>query len=66
MSINNDKTTLRGRPQVDSHAITVRMEQDQIAALDAWRVQQPGSPGRPEAIRRLVEAALTRDEKTAP
>src|SRR5438477_10386605 len=36
----------------------VRMPPDQVAALDKWRGRQSDEPGRPEAIRRLVEAML--------
>ena len=48
----------KGRPLVDSEATTVRMERAMILALDNWRRQQTDLPGRPEAIRRLVEAGL--------
>jgi hypothetical protein len=34
------------------------MPEDELAALDAWRAMQPGIPGRPEAIRRLVQIGL--------
>jgi len=29
-----------------------------LVAIDAWRAKQPGKPVRPEAIRRLIAAAL--------
>lgn len=50
----------RGRPPVGSTAITVRLTPDQLAALDAYIEKQKDSPGRPEAIRRLVERGLKR------
>jgi hypothetical protein len=34
-----------------------------IEALDRWRAQQPGLPGRSEAIRKLVEQALAEPKK---
>jgi hypothetical protein len=40
---------------VDSEAVNVRMTADALKSLDAWRRQQEDLPGRPEAIRRLVE-----------
>jgi hypothetical protein len=38
--------------------IGVRIQPDDLQLLDAWRGDQPDEPGRPEAIRRLVEFAL--------
>jgi hypothetical protein len=38
--------------------VMVRLEPDQIAALDAWIKKQAEPPTRPEAIRRLVEIGL--------
>ncbi|WP_256375333.1 hypothetical protein [Bradyrhizobium sp. Ec3.3] len=34
------------------------MALDALQNLDDWRRKQPDLPGRPEAIRRLVEIAL--------
>jgi hypothetical protein len=34
------------------------MAVDAIKSLDAWRREQDDLPGRPEAIRRLVEIGL--------
>lgn len=42
--------------------VVVRMNPSALAALDAWRRAQADLPTRPEAIRRLVDKALT----TAP
>lgn len=47
-----------GRPTVDSEEVSVRMQRPQLDALDTWRESQPDLPGRPEAIRRLVDKAL--------
>ena len=56
--INNIKNAKRGRPPVDSEAITVRMAVDALQNVDDWRRKQADLPGRPEAIRRLVELGL--------
>jgi hypothetical protein len=36
----------------------VRIQPDMAKALDDWRRKQDDLPGRPEAIRRLVEIGL--------
>jgi ribbon-helix-helix CopG family protein len=36
----------------------VRLQPDQLAAVDAWAAKQHDAPSRPEAIRRLVSQAL--------
>jgi hypothetical protein len=56
--INNIKKSKRGRPTVDSEALTVRMAADALQHIDDWRRKQDDLPGRPEAIRRLVEPEL--------
>ena len=49
----------RGRPATGTNpSIGVRLPLGTIEALDRWRASQPGVPGRPEAIRRLIEAGL--------
>jgi hypothetical protein len=50
----------RGRPATGiNQTVGVRMTPAEIDAVDAWRATQPGIPTRPEAIRRLVEIALS-------
>jgi hypothetical protein len=39
--------------------IAIRWPREAVAAIDAWRKQQPGVPARSAAIRRLVEQGLT-------
>jgi hypothetical protein len=56
--INNIKNSKRGRPPVDSEAVTVRIAVDALKDLDDWRRKQDDLPGRPEAIRRLVAVGL--------
>jgi hypothetical protein len=36
----------------------VRLSPEQLKALDEWRRKEEDIPGRPEAIRRLVELGL--------
>jgi hypothetical protein len=55
LRINNIKKSKRGRPPVDSEAVTGRMAIDALHNLDIWHRKQDDLPGRPEAIRRLVE-----------
>jgi hypothetical protein len=48
----------RGRPKVGAIPVMVRLLPDQAARLDTWRKGLADSPGRPEAIRRLLEDNL--------
>jgi hypothetical protein len=57
-TINTVKKSKKGRPPVESEPVTVRMTTDALRSLDDWRRKQDDLPGRPEAIRRLVEQAL--------
>jgi hypothetical protein len=36
----------------------VRLQPDQLAAVNEWRLQQPDQPSAPEALRRLAEIGL--------
>lgn len=61
MSMSIEKIALtkkRGRPYRDSEAVNVRMERPDLDQIDQWRTAQPDTPGRPEAIRRLVRKGL--------
>jgi hypothetical protein len=44
--------------------IGVRLQPDQLGALDVWIARHDKSPSRPEAIRRLVEQALAGSDPT--
>jgi len=45
-----------------SDAIEIRLSSDQLRALDAWRVKhREKEVSREDAIRQLVQAALSRD-----
>lgn len=41
-----------------STPVMVRLSDAQVRSLDNWRREQADLPSRPEAIRRLFEAAL--------
>jgi len=57
-TIDSAKKSKRGRPSVDSDAVNVRMSTVTLGTIDEWRRKQDDLPGRPEAIRRLVEIGL--------
>jgi hypothetical protein len=57
-TIDSAKKPKRGRPPVDTMAVNVRISMDSVSEIDDWRRRQDDLPGRPEAIRRLVEQAL--------
>ena len=57
-TINSAKKSKRGRPPVDTEAVNVRMPVTALHEIDGWRRKQDDLPGRPEAIRRLVELGL--------
>jgi len=57
-TLSDNKKKL-GRPATGvGTMIGVRLQPDQLAAVDDWAEQQPDAPTRPEAIRRLVAKAL--------
>jgi hypothetical protein len=47
-------------PTGQGKPVMVRLQPSSLEALDAWRKKEPDTPGRPEAIRRLMETALGR------
>jgi hypothetical protein len=53
----NTKTPKR-RAAVTGDLVGVRVQPDMAKQLDDWRRKQDDLPGRPEAIRRLVEIGL--------
>jgi hypothetical protein len=50
--------TPKKRAAVTGDLVGVRVQPDMAKELDGWRRQQADLPGRPEAIRRLVELGL--------
>jgi hypothetical protein len=57
-TIDSAKKSKRGRPPVDTEAVNVRLAVTALEVIDNWRRKQDDLPGRPEAIRRLVELGL--------
>lgn len=59
MSISGT-TKRRGRPVSTGTGvgINVRLQPDQLAALDAWIAKQPDKPSRPEAVRQLIQKGM--------
>jgi hypothetical protein len=56
----------RGRPKVGAVPVMVRLLPEQATSLDDWRKKQIDRPGRPEAIRRLIDRALAAAAPSAP
>lgn len=56
----------RARPAETGTLIGLRMQSADLAALDAWRKKQKDLPSRPEAIRRLIAAALPKPPNASP
>jgi hypothetical protein len=50
--------TPKKRAPAAGDLVGVRIQPDMAKALDDWRRKQDDLPGRPEAIRRLVDIAL--------
>ena len=50
--------TPKKRAAVTGDLVGVRVQPDMAKQLDDWRRKQDDLPGRPEAIRRLVEIGL--------
>jgi hypothetical protein len=46
--------------------IGLRVDDEFLKKLDDWRRKQDGLPGRPEAVRQLVELGLTVKRPTRP
>jgi hypothetical protein len=55
----SDNKKKMGRPATGvGTMIGVRLQPDQLAALDAWIAAQPDQPSRPEAVRRILAGAI--------
>jgi hypothetical protein len=60
IKLNRDITkSERPRATATGEPVLVRVQPDLAKFLDDWRRKQEDLPGRPEAIRRLVELGLT-------
>jgi hypothetical protein len=61
--ISDNRKKRVGRPAVGAILIGVRVPPAGVAEIDAWIKKHAPAMSRPEAIRRLVDIALTRSEK---
>jgi hypothetical protein len=62
--VDNRKNRGRGRPRTGiGKPVGLRLYPDLERRVDQWASDQPDKPGRPEAIRRLIEIALTAKTK---
>jgi hypothetical protein len=57
-TIDSAKKPKKGRPAADTEAVNVRLPTSALKVIDDWRRKQDDLPGRPEAIRRLVDLGL--------
>jgi len=55
---DNTKKARKPRAKTTGALLGVRLQPNQLAALDAWIAAQPEPVSRPEAVRRLVERGL--------
>lgn len=57
-SSRDNMKTPKKRPPVTGDLVGVRVQPEMAKEIDDWRRKQDDLPGRPEAIRRLVEIGL--------
>lgn len=53
------RTGKRGRPPLGAVSIHLTVHPDQLAKVDAWIADQDEPLTRPEAVRRLLDKALS-------
>lgn len=62
--VDNKKKRGRGRPRTGiGKPVGLRLYPELEKQIDDWALKQPDRPGRPEAIRRLLEFALAGKSK---
>jgi len=62
--VDNRKKRGRGRPRTGiGKPVGFRLYPELERRVDQWALKQPDKPGRPEAIRRLIEIALASKTK---
>jgi hypothetical protein len=62
--IDNKKKRGRGRPRTGiGKPVGLRLYPELERRVDQWALKQSDQPGRPEAIRRLIEIALASKTK---
>jgi hypothetical protein len=59
LSYDNITKPVRKRSTVTGTLVGVRLQADQIKAVDAWALKQKPPVTRPEAIRGIIELGLT-------
>ena len=59
LSYDNITKPVRKRSAVTGTLVGVRLQSDQIKAVDAWALKQKPPVTRPEAIRGIIELGLT-------
>jgi len=47
------------RPGQSGEMVSTRIQPDMLKLIDAWRREQPDTPSRPEALRRLAMKGLS-------
>ena len=57
------KSAKKSRPPKTGEPVLVRLQDEPLQSVDEWRRKQPDLPSRAEAIRRLVEQALSAPKK---
>src|SRR5277367_1592739 len=57
-SYDNISRPVRKRSAVTGHLVGVRLQADQLKAIDAWAAKQEPAVTRPEAIRSMIDAML--------
>jgi hypothetical protein len=57
-SYDNIKKPIRKRSAVTGQLVGVRLQVDQLKAIDAWAAKQDPPVTRPEAIRGMIDAML--------
>jgi hypothetical protein len=62
-SYDNIVKPVRKRSAETGKLVGVRLQEDQLKAIDKWAAKQDPPVTRPDAIRRLVELGLEGEEK---
>lgn len=65
-STDDNTKARKKRPPVTGELVGVRVQPEMLEKLDNWRREQPDLPGRPEAIRRLIEIGLGAERSHPP
>ena len=58
-STSEFKSAKNMRPGQSGEMVSTRIQPDMLKLIDAWRREQPDTPSRPEALRRLAMKGLS-------